>query len=68
MGDAVKNIPAFAVEVSDNKKIGPMSATYVSQESCPGDCPHMGNGCFAELGVMAIHTSRLNGATMGETP
>lgn len=64
----MKAVPAFAVETSGNKKLGPMSATYVSQDSCSPDCPHKDNGCFAEVGVMAIHTVRLNRATDGESP
>jgi hypothetical protein len=34
--------PAFAVETSDNAKIGPVSATYVAQDSCPPSCPLRG--------------------------
>ena len=64
----MKSTPAFGVEISENKKIGPVSATYVSQESCPPECPFMGKGCFAEGGIMGIHTSRLNGSARGETP
>jgi len=64
----MRNVPTFAVEISENDKIGLASATYVSQDSCSPTCPHMDNGCFAELGVMAIHTRRLNGATNGESP
>lgn len=63
-----KNVPVFSVENSGNGKLGPMSATYVSQDSCSPDCPHKDNGCFTESGVMAIHTGRLNRATAGESP
>jgi len=37
-----------------------VSATYVSQQSCPDDCPLLGNGCYAETGNVGIHTNRLN--------
>lgn len=37
-----------------------MSATYVSQQSCPRSCPFLNNGCYAEQGMTGIHTKRLN--------
>jgi hypothetical protein len=49
----------IAVEKSGNKKIGPSSATYVAQSSCPTTCPLLGAGCYAESGRMALHTRRL---------
>jgi hypothetical protein len=52
---------AIAVENSDNRKTGPVSATYVNLESCPMDCPLMGNGCYAERGMVAAQTARLDG-------
>jgi hypothetical protein len=51
---------AFAVEVTDNSKTGKVSASYSSQESCPPTCTLRGEGCYAEHGMMAIHTRRLN--------
>lgn len=34
---------------SQNRKTGPVAiATYRIQASCPGDCPLMGSGCYAE--------------------
>ena len=50
----------IAVENSTASKIGLVSATYVSQASCPTSCPLMGAGCYAERGKVGIHTSRLN--------
>lgn len=32
---------------SGNSKLGPMSATYRTQESCPDTCPLIGDGCYA---------------------
>jgi hypothetical protein len=49
----------IAVEKSDNAKTGPVSATYVSQASCPADCPLRGSGCYAESGPVGIITRRL---------
>lgn len=50
----------IAVAKSANSKIGQVAATHVSQESCPTSCPFMGSGCYAETGMMGIHTKRLN--------
>src|SRR5690242_11902177 len=35
---------AKAVEVSSNRKLGPVSATFVSQVSCPDYCPWYDDG------------------------
>lgn len=59
---------AFAVEVSLNSKIGPVSTTYAAQQSCDQSCPHYGNGCYAESGMVAIHTRKLNKAFDSQTP
>lgn len=54
---------AFAVETSSNAKLGTnVSATYASQESCPDDCPFLGDGCYGEYGHVGIITGRLNDA------
>ena len=42
--------PVVFREVCENGKLGPMSATYVSQASCPDDCPLLGRGCYADVG------------------
>lgn len=54
---------AIAVESSENAKVGRVSATYVAQESCPSTCAFKGNGCYAESGVAAFTTRRLNRAS-----
>lgn len=50
----------LAIERSENSKVGSVSATYVAQSTCPGDCPLRDAGCYAEKGPMSIHTGRLN--------
>lgn len=40
----------YAVEQTANPKLGPVSATYVAQQSCPVSCPFLGSGCYAENG------------------
>lgn len=59
---------AFAVEVSQNEKIGPVSTTYTTQESCDKSCPFYGEGCYGESGMVAIHGRRLDKAYTNETP
>lgn len=54
-----KYLGVSAVEISDNIKIGKVSATYVSQNSCP-DCPLKGSGCYAEHDFTGFTTRRLN--------
>lgn len=51
---------AIAVERSGNSKIGIVSATYVTQASCPTACKFHGSGCYAESGMTAFTTRRLN--------
>lgn len=55
MNDSVK-----AVEVSGNSKIGKVSATYAAQQTCPDSCPLKGSGCYAEGGMVGMHTRKLN--------
>tara|TARA_Y100000296_G_C5097778_1_gene218290 strand:+ start:46 stop:729 length:684 start_codon:yes stop_codon:yes gene_type:complete len=54
---------AMGVEISHNKKTGPVSATYAGQESCPPTCPFLGAGCYGESGRVGIHTAKLNKST-----
>ena len=58
-----------AMEISANGKIGPISATSVSQLSCPGGqsddpyrCTFLCAGCYAEGNMQGIHTRALNTA------
>jgi hypothetical protein len=47
------------VEVSQNAKTGPISTTYMSQYTCPSNCPHLGSNCYAEKGLVGMHTRRI---------
>src|SRR3954471_22586531 len=54
-----------AIEVSANRKLGPVSTTSVSQVSCPGTCPwyddgKLGSPCYANNGFLGWHTAKLN--------
>ena len=40
---------------SGNIKTGPIPTTMTQQSSCPSSCIFMGNGCYAEIGHVAIH-------------
>lgn len=52
--------PVTVVENSENAKIGMVSATYVTQHSCPTSCALYRSGCYAEAGNVGIVTRRLN--------
>jgi uncharacterized protein YlaI len=56
---------ARAIEVSTNKKLGPVAATFVSQVSCPNYCPWYDDGkwgspCYANNNFIGLQTKRLN--------
>jgi hypothetical protein len=56
---------ARAVEVSTNTKLGPVSATLVSQVSCPAECPWYDDGkwgspCYANNNFIGLQTKKLN--------
>ena len=51
---------AIAVENSGNKKLGGMSTTYASLQSCPKDCPFLkSRSCYAMHGPLNITRERL---------
>ena len=53
---------AIAVENSNNKKLGGMSTTYASLQSCPKDCPFLrSKSCYAMHGPLNILRERLCG-------
>jgi hypothetical protein len=45
---------------SSNAKTGPMPVSTTSKETCPRDCPFMGNGCYAESGPLAFLWANLS--------
>jgi hypothetical protein len=52
---------AILVLKTSNSKLGNVAATYSSIESsCPTDCSLKDNGCYAQMGFVGIHTSKLN--------
>jgi hypothetical protein len=55
-----KNSLVSVIEISENAKLGKISATYVTQKSCPTDCAFYNSGCYAELGMTGMQTRRLN--------
>ncbi len=53
------------IELSANRKLGPVATTSVSQISCPKVCPWYDNGkqgspCYANNGFLGWHTAKLN--------
>jgi hypothetical protein len=62
------NLPGVSVvEISLNSKLGPMSATYASQASCPLTCRFFNDGCYGEHGPVGVHSRRLNAQSVGLT-
>lgn len=62
----MNNSPVAVVERSENAKLsknGHVSATYVSQTTCPNSCPLKGKGCYAEYGKSGMINRRLNSAS-----
>lgn len=66
-----KSGPVIARWASEDSKLTkapfqrPVSATYVSQQSCPVDCAlQHGGGCYAESGRVGLFTHRLNVAAL----
>jgi hypothetical protein len=56
-----------AVELSANRKLGPVATTSVSQVSCPRGCPwyddgKQGSPCYANNGFLGWSTAKLNRA------
>jgi hypothetical protein len=56
-----------AIELSANRKLGPVATTSVSQVSCPQGCPwydggRHGSPCYANNGFLGWSTAKLNGA------
>ncbi len=62
---------AIYVSDSGNTKLNgsrKVDATYASvQATCPKTCPFMGEGCYAQMGLMAMHTNRLDRDAVGMT-
>ncbi len=56
-------IKVTAVKISNNRKIGTVSATYAPQWSCPPDCIFLKDGCYAEGGNARFTTNRVNEGT-----
>ena len=54
---------ATAVEISNNRKTGPCSATYASQVTCPPTCIFLKSGCYGETGHTGFTTRRMNKGT-----
>lgn len=51
--------------VSSNSKTGPIPVTMTAKESCPDNCSLKRNGCYAEVGRVAIHWRKLSDDSKG---
>lgn len=58
----------LAVLLSQNRKLGMASATYVAQGSCPRSCRLLGCGCYAENGPTGIITRRVGEEAAASSP
>jgi len=50
----------FAVDISRNAKVGPVSATYAPRQTCSAGCPFKGHGCYADSGNCRMHNDRIS--------
>lgn len=50
----------IVTERSGNAKLGDISSTMVAQNTCPDDCALRRAGCYAERGLVNLHTMRIN--------
>lgn len=48
---------------SGNKKTGPIPVTTSSRDTCPTTCPLLGAGCYADLGPLGLHWSKVTQGT-----
>lgn len=54
--------------VSSNRKLGPIPAVTISDDTCPVSCPLKdGGGCYAELGPLGIHWRKINRGDRGDS-
>ena len=53
------------VAISNNAKTGPIPVTTSSAESCPPSCPFNSGGCYAKMGPLAIHWSKITNGLRG---
>lgn len=51
--------------ISSNAKTGPIPVTMTAKESCPDNCSLKTNGCYAEVGRVAIHWRKLSDDSKG---
>jgi hypothetical protein len=51
--------------VSANAKMGPIPVSTSGAATCPLSCPLRGNGCYAELGKIAIHWRKISAGARG---
>ena len=57
----LNNMTAFHItRISSNSKTGPIPVTTTSKDSCPSTCPLIGAGCYAELGHVNMHWTKVS--------
>jgi hypothetical protein len=53
------------IAVSQNAKTGPIPASIVERASCWSGCAFYENGCYAEVGALAVHWDRVSRGLAG---
>lgn len=53
--------------ISHNIKTGPIPVSTSSKQNCPDSCPFKKNGCYAEVGPMAIHWNKVSNGSRGSS-
>jgi hypothetical protein len=56
-----------AIELSSNRKTGPVSATYAPRQTCPPGCRFLRNGCYAENQPCVFTFSRVTKQAKGKS-
>lgn len=51
---------------SSNAKTGPIPVTYSPRETCPGSCPYIDDGCYADAGwYTRMHWDKISEGSVG---
>ena len=53
------------IRTSENRKLGPIPAAYVSDDTCPEVCPLKHSGCYGDSGRVSIHWKSVSSGKTG---
>ena len=60
----MKNITHLTL-VSSNKKTGPIPVSTSASATCPDACPFKSSGCYAKVGPLSLHWSKVSAGLRG---